>query len=129
MVVVDASTVVALLVESSPAPIRQRLEAQPLSAPHVVDLEVLSALRRGIHQGVLSRQDAELRVVALQALPIDRHAHSALMPRIWALRENVTAYDAAYVALAEFLGVPLLTMDGRLARAPGIACEVELLSA
>jgi predicted nucleic acid-binding protein len=71
---------------------------------------------------------AERAIGRLQALRIERHTHSPLLPRIWGLRENVTPYDAAYVALAEALGVPLLTADARLANAPGIRCEVELLT-
>ena len=62
------------------------------------------------------------------ALPIRRLPHAPLLPRIWALRDNLTAYDAAYVALAEAIGAPLLTADRKLARAPGIDCEVELLA-
>ena len=64
----------------------------------------------------------------LQRFPINRHAHDPLLARCWELRENVTPYDASYVALAEALRVPLLTADARLANAPGIRCEVELLT-
>lgn len=64
----------------------------------------------------------------LPSLPIIRHWHTDLLPRIWALRDNLTAYDAAYVALAELLGIPLLTLDRKWARVSELDCEVELLA-
>ena len=81
-----------------------------------------------VHRGELSLTAAERAIERLQGLRVDRHAHPPLLPRCWELRDNVTPYDAAYVALAEALGVPLLTADARLANAPGIRCEVELLT-
>lgn len=70
---------------------------------------------------------AELAIQDLLAMPLDRAAHQPLLARCWELRDNVTVYDAAYVALAEALGLPLVTADGRLARAPGPRCPIELL--
>jgi predicted nucleic acid-binding protein len=108
--------------------LRERLRAEVLAAPQVVDLEVVIALRRLLHRGELSLTAAERALGRLQRLRIERHTHPPLLPRIWGLRTNVTPHDAAYVALAEALGVPLLTADARLANAPGIRCEVELLT-
>ena len=108
--------------------LREQLREEAIAAPHVVDLEVVIALRRLLHRGELSLAAAERAIGTLQRLRIERHTHPELLPRIWDLRENVTPYDAAYVALAEALGVPLLTADARLADAPGIRCEVELLT-
>lgn len=128
MVVVDSSIVVALLLESVNGPVHQRLEHEDvLAAPHLIDLETLSALRSLVRRGDLSAAAGTKGVEMLAAVPIDRHEHTALRPRVWSLRDNVSAYDAAYVALAELLGAPLLTTDGRLARAPGIACQIEVL--
>ena len=127
MVVIDASALVALLLEGPSGPIQDRLREQTLAAPYLVDLEVASALRRRVRRGVLSPAEAGVRVATLAALPVERHAHTRLLPRIWDMRDNISTYDAAYVALAETLGLPLLTADRRLARAPGVRCAVEIL--
>lgn len=107
--------------------VRQRLRGERLSAPMLVDLEVLSAWRRLHAAGSLDDRRVELAVADLWALRIDRAPHEPLVDRCWDLRDNLTVYDAAYVALAEVLDVILLTGDGRLARAPRIACDVEVL--
>ena len=91
-----------------------------LHAPHLVDVEVLSALRRLVDSGEASPERASDAIADLLDLPIERYPHDILVPRIWQLRENFSAYDASYVALAEGLAdapVPLLTADARLARA------------
>lgn len=130
MIVVDASVIVPSLLATGPGATstRRRLEHQQLAAPEVIDLEVLSALRRLVRAGRLTPPDAHRLVGELPEVPIARAAHTHLAPRCWELRDNVTPYDAAYVALAELLGCPLLTGDRRLARAPGIRCRVEVLS-
>ncbi len=120
--VVDAGAVVDLLLRRpSATAIAQALEADvdDLHAPALLDLEVLSALRRLTFGGELAARRAEEAVDDLGALPILRHGHVALLPRVWQLRANVTPYDAAYVVLAEGLGdgAVLLTLDRRLVRA------------
>jgi predicted nucleic acid-binding protein len=108
---------------------RRRLRGHDLQAPHLVDLEVLSVLRRETLRGGLTRSRADEAAGDLARLALRRYSHSLLAPRIWALRDNLTPYDAAYVALAEALEMPLLTADRRLASAPGLRCKVELLAA
>jgi predicted nucleic acid-binding protein len=123
-VVVDA------LVEGSAKGSRARaaLRSQGLAAPHLLDIEVVGSLRRLVRLGELPARDAKDAIAALARLRVDRHDHTPLLGRVWELRDNVTPYDASYVALAEALGVTLLTADARLANAPGIRCEVELLT-
>ena len=130
MIVVDASTLAtALTVDSADGDrVRHRLRSERLVAPSLVDVEVVSAIRRSRRSGRLEERSARQALVDLMALRLRRLPHRPLLPRIWALRDNLTAYDAAYVALAEAIGAPLLTADRKLARAPGIECEVELLA-
>ena len=87
---------------------------------------MLSALRKEVASGSITAPRAGRAVASLRDLPIERFEHSGLIQRCWELRDNVTPYDAAYVALAELTNSLLLTADGRLARAPGIRCEVEV---
>jgi predicted nucleic acid-binding protein len=98
-----------------------------MAAPHLVDIEVVSAWRRLAAAGVLDDRRVALAIEDLRALGITRVAHGPLVARCWQLRGNLTPYDAAYVALAELMDAPLLTADGRLASAPGAGCAVELL--
>ena len=106
---------------------RARLAVEPLAAPEVLDLEVVSALRRLCSTGQLDRDRARLAVDDLRQLDIERVTHVELLDRCWELRNNATAYDAAYVALAEALGMPLLTADRRLAKLTPARCEFEVL--
>jgi predicted nucleic acid-binding protein len=109
---------------------RVRLARDPeLHAPHLVDLEVMSALRRQAGAGMLDARRAGLALQDLVSLPVTRYPHVPFAPRVWELRGNLTPYDAAYVALAESLGCTLVTADARMARAPGIRCAVEVLRA
>jgi predicted nucleic acid-binding protein len=101
--------------------------ALALHAPHLVDVEVAQALRRYVREGDLETAAAVSALEDLRSLDLMRHAHEPLIGRVWALRENLTAYDATYVALAEALDALLLTCDGRLARSPGAARRVELV--
>lgn len=128
MIVVDASVLATVLIgdEQAAETLRRRLLRRPLAAPSLVDLEVVSVLRRKRVQGRLDEHRAGQAVVDLHALPLARAPERPLLQRVWELRHNLTPYDAAYVALAETLHVPLLTGDQRLAAAPGIRCEVEL---
>jgi predicted nucleic acid-binding protein len=129
VLVTDASALlVALVDEEDPGKrVRARLRGETLYAPALIDLEVLSALRRLVGAGSVTRRAAEAAVSDLEVLPLERVPHTRVLRRCWALRNNVSVCDAAYVALAEALAVPLVTTDARLAGAPGIACVVEVL--
>ncbi|MCY4664955.1 MAG: type II toxin-antitoxin system VapC family toxin [Acidimicrobiaceae bacterium] len=129
MIVVDASVVteaVAGLSERNLEAMR-RITGEASLAPHVLDLEVASALRQLVHRGELAEPLARSALRDLAVLPVTRVPHEPLLSRCWELRHNLTVYDAAYVAVAETTGAPLLTSDQRLAQAPGIRCEIELL--
>lgn len=131
MIVVDASVLVAALADDDADGDRARAELQAagaLAAPELIDLEVTSVLRRAVAAGRLADRRARQALDDLAALPLTRAPHLALVDRVWQLRANVTAYDAAYVALAEILGAPLLTADARLAHAPGPTCQIVVLS-
>ncbi|MFN9772631.1 MAG: type II toxin-antitoxin system VapC family toxin [Burkholderiales bacterium] len=127
MKVVDASAVLELLLRGPRARDVDRLllgQGEPLAAPHLVDLEVAQVLRRIASRGLLSEARAAEAFDDLAALPITRYDHLPLLPRIWALRGNLTAYDAAYLALAESLDAPLVTCDAALRAAPGRTVDV-----
>jgi predicted nucleic acid-binding protein len=97
------------------------------AAPHLVDAELGQALRGMVLRGLLAADSAERSLLAGGLIVVDRHPHSPLQPRAWALRDNVSFYDGLYVALAEALGVPLITADAKLAKARGPRCEVVLV--
>lgn len=121
MIVVDASVVVDVLLATRAGStlLIRMLEREPsLAAPELLDVEVMQAVRRYQRLGDLSAQRGESVISDLVDLPLERYPHRPLLARMWELRANLTAYDAAYVALAEALEVPLLTRDARLARAP-----------
>lgn len=128
MIVVDASVIVeAITVEQPGGPIRTRLSTQTfLCAPHLLDAEVVQSLRGLVVGGLLTARDAELSLGDFESMPIERHSIEPLLRRMWRLRHNLTAYDAAYVALAEALSMPFLTCDRRIAGAPGLRCKVEV---
>lgn len=130
MIVLDASAALAWLLRSGPAAasISRRIEGpgESLHAPHLFDVEVLHAVRRHALHGILSRARSEEVLEDLSDINISLYPHAPLAGRIWELRENLTAYDAAYVALAEALNAPLITQDARLARASGHRATVEL---
>ena len=130
MIVVDASVVVTALADDGPDGdrVRVRLRGERLAAPHVIDLEVASAWRRLIGTGDLDDRRAALAVQDLHDLRLHRVSHRPLLSRCWELKDNLTIHDAAYVALAELLGVAVLTADVRLASAPGPRCPIEVLS-
>lgn len=124
MIVLDASSAVCVLLNSPvdrAARIRERLRGEELQAPHLIDLEVAHALRRMVLIGDLTSAGAEEALNSLAWLEVDRHPHYPFLGDIWRMRSNRTAYDAAYVALAEFLRAPLITLDGRMARTPSAA--------
>jgi predicted nucleic acid-binding protein len=130
LIVLDASAVVAVLVGPGQGAelIREKIETpgQSLHVPHVMDLEVLHSFRRQLLLGTLSRERSSEALDDLENIMFVRYPHAALVDRIWSLKDDLTAYDAAYVALAEALDAPLVTMDARLARAPGIRAAVEV---
>ena len=127
MVVVDASAVVDLLIELPVnETLRERIEeAGELHAPHLLDVEVLSVLRRLVAGGELSVAAAGVARGQFRDLAIERYPHMALSERMWALRESLTTYDATYVALSEGLDLPLITSDRRLARSSGRGATIE----
>lgn len=100
---------------------------QTLHAPHLLDVEVAQVIRRYALSGEIDRARGGLALADLADLPLRRYPHDFLLPRIWDLRNNLTAYDAAYVALAEALDAPLLTRDRRLAAAAGHRARIELV--
>jgi predicted nucleic acid-binding protein len=129
--VLDASAVVELLL-STPRGVaiaaRIGTSGSTLHVPHVLDLEVASALRSLESRRVVSAVDTTTALVDLLGLDLMRYAHDPLLSRIWQLRGNLTPYDAVYVALAEHLGAPLATCDRRVAKAPGHRARVELFA-
>ncbi len=130
MIVVDAGVVFTLVAgaETAAREVALRLDAEQMLAPQLVDLEVVSVLRRLVLRRDFPPSLAAASVRHLAELDITRVDHAPLLGRCWELRDTLTTYDAAYVALAEMAGVPLLTTDGRLARASGSRCPVELLT-
>jgi predicted nucleic acid-binding protein len=100
---------------------------ETLYAPHLLDLEVTQVLRRYWISGEMTPERGQEALEDLVDLPINRYPHDLFLSRIWELQYNMTAYDAAYVALAEALAAPLLTRDGRLASAPGHTAIIELI--
>ena len=127
--VIDASILGPLAVADDPdgRRYRARLGERRLSAPDFAPVEAVSMLRRVVRRGEISVARASRAVADLAALPIVLFPSAPFLNRIWELRDNLTPYDAAYVALAEALDVPLLTADARLAGAGGIRCAVEVL--
>ena len=130
MIVVDASALLeSLLATDESAAISDRLfeTGESLHAPHVIDVEISQVVRRFEARGEIGERRAREALEDLRAFPLRRHSHLVLLPRIWEMRANLTAYDAAYVALAEALDAPLLTRDRRLAAAPGHRARVDVL--
>jgi predicted nucleic acid-binding protein len=129
VIVVDASILASALADDGGdgERLRARLAGERLAAPELLDLEVASVWRRAVRKGKLPERRAQQALSDLAELPLVRAPHQPVMDRIWALRDNLTSYDAAYVALAEALGSPLLTADVGLSRAHGPRCEILLL--
>lgn len=128
VIVVDASVVISALCDNDPRSdrLRDRLASERLCAPELIYLETVSVLRRRAASGAITTSQAQVGIEALYHLPIVSLPHAALIDRIWQLRDNVTPYDAAYVATAELTNAPLLTGDARLAGAPGSRCAFEV---
>lgn len=125
MIVVDASAALSALLNDGPA--RAALGTEQTHAPHLVDAEVVSVLRRKVRTETLSAPQGWTLVDAWRRLGVVRYPMTGLLERVWMLRENLSSYDACYVALAEHLGCGLLTADARLGRAPGLRCSITLV--
>lgn len=124
VIVVDASVVVAALLDtSSRGSWAEAMLRRPLAAPHLLDVEVASSLRRAVATGALQPAAAADALDRLDELSIDRFPFRPFSARIWSLRSSVSSYDAWYVAVAEALGAPLATLDQRLVGSPGPRCE------
>jgi predicted nucleic acid-binding protein len=129
MIVLDASAAIDWLLQT---PAGQRIESRiysrkdTLHAPHLLDLEVTQVLRRLVLQGAVPAHRGDQAILDLLDLRINRYAHFVLVSRIWQLRHNFSAYDAAYIVLAEKLGAPLLTRDRRLASSGHHKAAVEV---
>ncbi|MDQ2874907.1 MAG: type II toxin-antitoxin system VapC family toxin [Actinomycetota bacterium] len=125
MIVVDASAALSGLLNDGAA--RRALAAEQLHAPHLVDSEVASGLRRRVHAHQLTADHGWAALDAWRHLGITRHAIHPLLDRVWQLRDNLSAYDAGYVALAEALNCSLITADARLSRAAGARCPITVV--
>jgi predicted nucleic acid-binding protein len=130
VIVVDASALLEFLLQT---PLGTRVEARlfrdedELDAPHLVDVEVVQGLRRLVRTGDVSPGRAEEAIADLADLDVHRHPHLDLLGRVWTLRDNISAYYAMYVALAEAIEAPILTCDGPLAKAPGRLARIEVV--
>lgn len=130
MIVIDASAVIELILRTR---LGEKVEARALvpeerlHAPHIVDLEVAQVLRRLVQLDEIPRARAQEALEDYADLLIERSAHLPFLQRIWELRDSQTAYDAAYVSLAEALDAPLITCDARLARSHGHRAKIELI--
>jgi predicted nucleic acid-binding protein len=122
VIVVDASAALSALLNAGTA--RVTLASERLHAPHLIDAEVADGLRRHVAAGGLAPTAGWVALDTWRRLGMTRYAHLSMLERVWELRDNVSSYDAIYVALAEHLGCALLTADGRLSRASGIRCAV-----
>lgn len=125
MIVVEASAALSALLNDGPA--RQLLAAEQLHAPHLIDSEVASGLRRAVAGGQLAADNGWAALDAWRHLATTRYAVHPLLDRVWQLRDNLSAYDAGAVALAEALNCSLVTADARLSRAPGIRCPITVV--
>ena len=129
MIVADASAIVEVLLQSADAPrVAARLfSGEPLAAPHLLDVEVAQVMRRYVLRGEISDTRGRESLDVLVRLPITRYRHEPLLDRMWQLPANLTAYDAAYVAIAEALDATLVTRDRKLASATAHRAHIQLV--
>jgi predicted nucleic acid-binding protein len=125
VIVLDASAAVLALLNDGDA--RRVVASETVAVPHLVDAEVAHVLRGQLRRGGLHADEAQAAVLRWAQLGIRRFGIVGLLPRMWALRDNLSAYDAAYVALAEAMRCQLVTADARLARASGPTCTVAVV--
>lgn len=130
MIVLDASAAVELvLYTASGKRIAKRLgRAGSIHCPHLIDIEITQTLRRLVVRAEVTADRGAAALSHWRDMEIQRYPHLPFLERIWTLRENLSAYDAAYVTLAEVLKAPLITGDRRLARAPGSAARIEVIA-
>ncbi|HUA73173.1 MAG TPA: type II toxin-antitoxin system VapC family toxin [Solirubrobacteraceae bacterium] len=130
MLVVDSSVIIEALATVDPPPrlIERLVVDDDLHAPHLVDIEVLAVLRRMVISDTISTERAEVARADFASFALARYSHEPLSDRVWALRHNISADDATFVALAELLDAPLVTCDARLAATPGHSARIELFS-
>jgi predicted nucleic acid-binding protein len=129
VIVVDASALIEVLLRTPAASkVEQRLflPGETLHAPHLLDIEVTQVIRRYAANGEIDAERGRAAIADLSEFPLQRYPHGFLLPRVWELRPNLTAYDAVYVALAEVLDAVLITRDHRLAGAPGHRARIDL---
>ena len=125
MIVVDASAAVSALLNDGPA--RRAILGQQLHVPHLIDMDVASGLRRQVAGGNIDSDAGWTALDTFGRLGMTRYPAGGLLERVWQLRDNVSAYDAIYIALAEDLDCALLTSDAKFGRTPGIRCSVTLV--
>jgi predicted nucleic acid-binding protein len=125
LIVVDSSAAVAALLNAGPA--RRTIATEQLHVPHLIDPEVANVLRRKVASGEVSSNAGWGALDTWRRMGMIRYPVVGLLSRVWELRDNLSAYDATYVALAEQLDRPLLTADARVARAPGVRCSVTVV--
>jgi predicted nucleic acid-binding protein len=125
VIVVDASAALSGLLNAGPA--RSLMSSEQLHAPHLLDTEVSNALRRQVAARMMAASSGWAVLDALRHLGMTRYPTFSFLDRIWQLRDNLSAYDASYVALAELLGCSLVTADRRLSQSPGIRCPVTVV--
>jgi predicted nucleic acid-binding protein len=130
VIVVDASAMLEFLLQT---PLGTRVETrlfrdgEEFHSPHLLDVEVTQGLRRLVRSGEVTAARAADAILDLADIDLHRHAHVDMLNRVWQLRDNVTAYDAVYVALAEALDATVITCDGPLAKAPGHHARIEAI--
>lgn len=129
MLVVDASVIAPVVADSGDDgdTLRLRLRGEALAGPDLLRIEVMSVIRRHASAGLLTATQANAAIEDLIDLPLSVFPTAPLLRHAWTLRDNLTVYDACYVALAEALSCPLLTADTRLANAPGSRCAIEVI--
>lgn len=125
MIVIDASAAVLGLLNDGEA--RAKLAQEAVVAPYLADSQIVHAIRSHVLRGEVEERDAKRAIDVWGRLGLQRVGVSGLLDRIWELRGNLSAYDATYVAVAETLEAPLVTADGRLARAPGPRCTITVV--
>ncbi len=125
MIVVDASAALSALLNAGPA--RELLSSEQIHAPHLIDSEIVNGMRRQVATGSVTAEQAWAALDTWRRLGLVRHPVSTLLERIWQLRDNMSAYDASYVTLAEALRCAVVTADARLGRAPGSRCPITVV--